>query len=164
MKVLKDSLWCLASEGRLTLQVPQLSIGPDELDEVPDDWIYEAEHVDSAPVIGNKQGYWYLSKIGYLANRETILNVFAKAHEKTPADWGFGEESYTDLGGKKFKDIREKYCDPPIMVRGQKLYRPKDFRVLFDMWAMRVFELREIARKKLIAKLEAQLAGLKVLK
>lgn len=79
MDILEDSITCLASEGRMTLQVPELFIGSaPKFITVPDDWFHYLD-VGAKPVAGNESGFLYLTTIGYAANKDDIKAAYLKA-------------------------------------------------------------------------------------
>lgn len=87
MKIYKDSLTQLASEGYLTLQVPSsiLSLEPNtkiETEECPDEWfdmtkLSGYKRVRCLP--GHKCQYLFLSRKGYETNKDRLKEVFEKA-------------------------------------------------------------------------------------
>jgi len=81
MKILKDSITCLAGEGRLTLQVPMFDLGgKPKYEEVPDEWFIYLNH-DRIPTTP-RYGYLYLTKIGFEENKEKLKDAFLKAPHK----------------------------------------------------------------------------------
>jgi hypothetical protein len=71
-----SAITCLASEGRITLQIPQFSINlsgkplPVE-PHIPDDWMSRLNGNTPAP-----NGFSYLSRKGWKANRTAIIAAF----------------------------------------------------------------------------------------
>ena len=80
MKILKGAITSLASEGRITLQIPQYNIGapgspPSETEEVPDDWIVLLRS-NNSPAVGKEYGFYFLTKAGWEANKDKIEDAF----------------------------------------------------------------------------------------
>jgi len=117
VKILKGAITSLASEGRITLQIPIFDIviqednrpiayGADQLndervEEIPDEWIMQLRSGQSRPVIGKEQGYSFLTKEGWEANRQKIREAFlnAKHQRGTWADF----EDHVD---EHFKQVK----------------------------------------------------------
>jgi len=79
MKILPGSITCLAGEGRLTIQVPTISIGTDDraLEDAPDDWFVLTGY-GTKPAIGRERSsaFVYLSRKGYEANKSALRAAF----------------------------------------------------------------------------------------
>jgi len=101
MEIYEHTLISLASEGRITLQIPQyvadLSAafgGPaspaPKILTIPDDWIVTTNCGRSSkrmkkigfsesmprPAIGKQSGFWHFSKKGWLANKDKLKKAF----------------------------------------------------------------------------------------
>jgi hypothetical protein len=88
MKLQEGSITVLASEGRLTLQVPEWSIGDDsELVEYPDRWFVRLH--GRRPCVGRESGYLFLSREGWKANREILKQAFSTVRG---AEWSDFEQ------------------------------------------------------------------------
>lgn len=82
MNVFTTWITDLRSEGRRTLQIPELAItfggpGPATVS-IPDEWTIRLQW-DNTPAVGRMQGHLYISRIGYEANRRAIWKAYAKA-------------------------------------------------------------------------------------
>ena len=87
MRIFKDAITTLAAEGRRTLQVPDLVIAIPpvrleevEYEEVPDEWFTRLKR--DVPCAGKENGFLYLSRKGYEANKERLKEAFLKAQYK----------------------------------------------------------------------------------
>jgi len=80
MKILKDSITSLASEGRITLQIPQYDLGSSDAieEEVPDEWVVTLRN-GLYPAVGREQGYLFLTRAGWFANQDKIKDAFEDA-------------------------------------------------------------------------------------
>lgn len=79
MQIIKGSITSLASEGRITLQVPTMAIGigtaPSvSFETVPDDWFVYLRN--DVPATGKQEGFLFLSKRGFDANKTDIQRAF----------------------------------------------------------------------------------------
>jgi hypothetical protein len=80
-KVFKGSLLRLSSEGRLTLQIPDMALmlssttPAPELEDIPDDWVYMSDYA-GVPTTG-RSGFLRFTKTGYLENAEALQNAYA---------------------------------------------------------------------------------------
>lgn len=125
MKILKRAITSLASEGRITLQIPQYDIVitedtraiaygadhmPDErIEEIPDEWVMVLRGGQRRPAIGKEQGYFFLSKEGWDANRQKIKEAFlnAKHQRGTWADFeDHVEEHFRQVKAATLKKIK----------------------------------------------------------
>lgn len=90
MKIFKDSIIALASEGRLTLQIPEYSVDivnnrivpitdDDEFEIIPDDWVCKLRS-NHLPVVGKQDGFLYLTKKGYEANKDKLKIAFENSN------------------------------------------------------------------------------------
>ena len=82
MKILKNAIISLASQGYITLQIPVYDVWinqdpqQSETEDIPDDWVITLKGGQSRPVIGKEKGYLFLSKIGWDANRKKIRQAY----------------------------------------------------------------------------------------
>lgn len=77
MKIIKDSIICLAKKGRATLQVPDIVIGvAPELVDCPDEWFVKLTNRNGIPSV---QGFLFLTQAGYEANKKDLLCAYASA-------------------------------------------------------------------------------------
>lgn len=91
MKILKDSIFTLPSEGRMTVQIPMFSIGGvPEIEDLPDEWFIFVK--DYSPCIGKETGFLYLSRKGYVANKDKIKEVFLEGYSKRIQSSNFDKE------------------------------------------------------------------------
>lgn len=86
MRIFKGAITSLASEGMITLQIPQYVIDapgspPSETEEVPDEWIVKLRS-NNTPATGKERGYYFLTRRGWEANRHKIEEAFSKAKFK----------------------------------------------------------------------------------
>lgn len=99
MKILKDAITALASEGRCTLQVPDVVISLDanpplaQTEDVPDDWFVtlKYEGYKLVPSVGNQGGFLFLSRKGYEANKAKLKKAFASKRNRGNV-WALFEE------------------------------------------------------------------------
>jgi len=109
MQILKDSITCLAGQGRITLQIPQYSIwlGPEarqpETEEVPDEWIMTLRSSASYPAVGKESGYSFLTRAGWLANKDKIKEAFELSNSMR-GSW----EDFEKYVERHFQSTREK--------------------------------------------------------
>lgn len=89
MKILTGAITTLASEGRITLQVPQYAIDSDqqaEYEDCPDEWFVFLK--GSRPAIGRESGFLHLTRAGFESNESAIRNAFvaavANGHDRGP--------------------------------------------------------------------------------
>lgn len=80
MKILKGAIPSLASEGQITLQIPEFDVGGPhpEFEEVEDCfvWLLSSKNV---PVVGKEQGCLFLSEIGWNRYKDEIKEAFEKS-------------------------------------------------------------------------------------
>jgi len=98
MKISKGAITSLARQGYLTLQVPDLEIriGEEaklnpkwEIEELPDAWFCRTKCYNakgSRLVFGREQGFLYLTREGWEANREALKEAFQSSSNKR-GDW-----------------------------------------------------------------------------
>ena len=83
MKIIKNSITSLAGRGYISLQIPMYAIASEEEintvrnEEVPDEWITKIKNY--CPVVGKEQGFQYLTKAGWKANKDKIKEAYANA-------------------------------------------------------------------------------------
>jgi len=107
VKVLKGSVTQLASEGRITLQVPEFEIAFDPsqasgFEELPDDWFIRARAGSGnswALSVGKERGFLVLSQKGWEANKAKIKEVFMKAEHKRGTWEEFEQEAADTFSG-----------------------------------------------------------------
>jgi len=93
MKILKEAITCLAREGRPTLQIPQHDIWfskeppPDaeRFEEIPDEWVISLRN--GIPVVGKQEGYLFLTREGWNANKDNIEKAFNSAGINKRGSW-----------------------------------------------------------------------------
>lgn len=124
MKLERDAITTLAGEGRCTLLVPDVLLfvpGYDEssvvYEDFPDDWFVVLTPA-GAPVAGKENGYTYLSRKGYEANKDALKKAFESSEGirgKTWADFEKHAEEHFDKVAKarasKLKMLRAKVAD-----------------------------------------------------
>ena len=90
MKLTKKAITRLASEGRITLQIPEINLGnvtEDMFSDFPDNWFTRLKS-SKLPVIGKKEwGYLFLSESGWKINKKDIKKAFENAAFKR-GTWG----------------------------------------------------------------------------
>ncbi len=105
MKIFKNAITTLASEGRITLQIPQYQIWFDnnphhnEIIEIPDDWVMLLKS-NNVPAVGKEGGFWYLTKKGWEDNKDEIQKAFSSSNRQRGTWDDF--ELYVE---KHFKDV-----------------------------------------------------------
>jgi hypothetical protein len=129
MNIFEGSITQLASEGYLTLQVPHCVVGeptPDTV-EVPDEWLCELK--SDVPVTGRQEGFLFLTRAGYEANKDAIKKAFEKAcaNGKDRTD-GEGWAAFEKRAEEHFKHIEER-CKKRIAKLEKDLETLKDFEV-----------------------------------
>jgi hypothetical protein len=108
MLISKTALYCLVSEGRLTLQIPGYSVdgAPQDLINIPDDWVC---YLKSDGYSIGKTGYMHFTKKGFEACREDLEKAFEAAPEKRGCTWQdfivHSEEHFTKVETRRQKDI-----------------------------------------------------------
>ena len=119
MKILKKSITSLASEGRITLQVPVYDVvvhegraiaydatqlESEKVIDAPDEWFVHLRH--NSPAVGKESGFTFLSRAGWNANRKDIREAFLNSEFQrgTWADF----EDYVDYHFAKVKKNGEK--------------------------------------------------------
>lgn len=124
MMIFENWAQLLRREGRLTLQVPQFSLSwggsprpshaPPNLVGVPDEWFCFLNL--GVPAVGRMEGFLYISRLGYEANRQEILDIYAQAAEMR---WSpkYGEFSHTNARDRfeqyateHFETVRQKHA------------------------------------------------------
>ena len=102
MKILKDSITSLASEGRMTLQIPQYDLGSSDaiVEEVPDEWIVTLTHF-LYPAVGREHGYLFLTRAGWFANQDKIKDAFEDAKFHRGNTW----EDFEAYAKKHFQKV-----------------------------------------------------------
>ncbi len=102
MKILKDSITSLASEGRMTLQIPQYDFVYSDVivEEVPDEWIVNLRD-NLYPAVGKEQGYLFLTRAGWFANQDRIKDAFENAEFNRGNTW----EDFEEYAKKHFQKV-----------------------------------------------------------
>lgn len=85
MRVLRGAILDYPSAGKMTLQIPERILGagandPSNYEELPDIWFCELRN--SVPVTGREEGYLHLTREGWRANEEEILQAFAASDSR----------------------------------------------------------------------------------
>lgn len=122
MKLLDGSIEALAKEGRHSIQIPEIIIGSTagipEI-ECPNDWFWRMNHLK----LPCRQGFLYLTRKGYAANRENIREAFLSACRRAGStnmnrDWAKFEKSidqfFADVDTavrKKIASLRSKIAE-----------------------------------------------------
>jgi len=103
VKILKDSITSLASEGRMTLQIPQYDLGSSDAieEEVPDEWVVTLRN-GSYPAVGKERGYLFLTRAGWFANQDKIQDAFEAAEYNRGNTW----EDFEEYAIKHFQRIK----------------------------------------------------------
>lgn len=102
MKIIKDSITALASEGRMTLQIPQYNFGANNTieAEVPDEWFVTLRNA-SYPAVGREQGFLFLTQAGWFANQDKLKEAFENAKFSRGNTW----EDFEEYAIKHFQRI-----------------------------------------------------------
>ncbi|MHA1814490.1 MAG: hypothetical protein ACTSX1_00645 [Candidatus Heimdallarchaeaceae archaeon] len=89
MKILKRTITTLASQGRISLQVPQYNIitegnraiaydanhsKDEDVIDIPDEWIIYLRY--GSPAVGRESGHAFLTKMGWQDNKDEIKKAF----------------------------------------------------------------------------------------
>lgn len=103
MRISKSAIYCLASEGRITLQIPTLYIGklPNDVVDLPDNWFCQMRY-PRRPCVGREQGFLYLTKKGWDANKKDIKKAFMASQYKR-GTW----QDFEDYVKQHFVDCRK---------------------------------------------------------
>lgn len=100
MRVIKAAILAMAQQGYLSLQVPDCAIrfggGSTEYEELPDGWFCRISGRD--PKVGRESGYLYLTRAGYIANKEALQAAFSTARGHTWAD-------FVEYAAKHFAEV-----------------------------------------------------------
>lgn len=79
MEIIKGSITSLSSRGYITLQIPHYTIGSPgmkvETEEIPDNWVVFL-HSNKTPALGKEQGFTYLTRVGWEANKDKIKEAY----------------------------------------------------------------------------------------
>jgi len=122
MKLCRDAITALTSEGRCTLQVPDMVLlfpGDKEpaLVDYPDDWFSTMKSNDE-PAVGKEGGFTYLSRKGYEANKADLKKAIEKACGKRGKGWAdfekYAEEHFAKVEksvARKLKTLRAKVAE-----------------------------------------------------
>ena len=101
MKILKDSIVTLASEGRLTLQVPEWDIVNGQCTRIdteiaPDEWFCRLKYYK--PVVGKQEGFLFLTEKGFEANKDKLKIAFENSNLRNggKGKWHLFEEHAKD--------------------------------------------------------------------
>lgn len=90
MRIIKDAIITHASEGRITMQVPEFSYGTrEQYVELPDEWFCRLVGASSRPVVGKESSFLFLTRIGYANNKHDLRTAFesAIARGRTTTTW-----------------------------------------------------------------------------
>ena len=116
MLLCENAITSLASEGYISLQIPHLDIVINDNKalavpssesrnavELPDEWFVWLK-VSKQPAVGKEQGYLYLTKIGWEANKEKIKSAFLKLPERERVgSW----EDFERYAEKHFMEVQK---------------------------------------------------------
>ena len=115
MNVIDQAITALASEGRLTLQIPELAIGPYSVSEASNDWFVRASY--GCPTVGRERGFLFLSRKGWAINKPKIKAAFESSKDQR-GTWDEFEQFATDFHksldaarNKKIAALRKKISD-----------------------------------------------------
>ena len=103
MRLAKRTLFCLASEARCTLQVPQYTIGeypPGEpMIDAPDDWfdLLRNKGLSKWLVPAKRSGFTFFSRKGYEALKDELCDAFARANATIVRYPGLSHQEAKDL-------------------------------------------------------------------
>ena len=109
MRIIKGAIEQLASEGYITLQVPQYIIDtrlpppPMPLETIPNDWIETLKSSQDRRCCGNESGFWFLTEKGWNAKKDDIKKAFINSQHP--------RGSWTDFevhATKHFKNVAER--------------------------------------------------------
>jgi hypothetical protein len=105
MLIFKNGITLLASEGRLTLQVPDMAYGCSSLEgeEVPNDWIMQIRGGQHIPCVGKEQGFLFLTRKGWEANKDKIKAAFEASKDKR-GTW----QEFEAMAEKHFIQVQKK--------------------------------------------------------
>jgi len=82
MIIYKDAITNTARSGRISLQIPEHGIFARrelyETEEVPDEWLVRLRRY-KYPAIGTEDGYLFLTRTGWNANKDKIEEAFSTA-------------------------------------------------------------------------------------
>jgi hypothetical protein len=96
MKIIKDAMFHLLGQGRLTVQIGNRAIGHVDYDDYPDEWFIAVDNNARIlrPLAKAESGdcLLYFSRAGFLAHKDQIKAVFelgVQAHPRTnpPYTW-----------------------------------------------------------------------------
>jgi hypothetical protein len=112
MKVSKTWIEDLRIESRVTLQVPEFSIGDDlELVEVPDEWFWRLK-LDRGDriAVGKEKAFLYVSPLGYEANKSALADAYLEGLNRR----GWRQDAYISSAAEFhewaegwFQDVKE---------------------------------------------------------
>jgi hypothetical protein len=100
------AITCLAEEGRLTLQVPEISLGGYVAQDHPDEYFIPVRYPDDIAV-GKEEGFTYLSRIGYNHYRADLQKAFNSRQTRGSTFGGFHVEALAFLDRVKVKGNRK---------------------------------------------------------
>lgn len=132
MQILKGAITQLASEGHLTLQIPECAIcfpGDPvvDMEEAPDEWFCVLKR--DVPVLGKESGFLHLTRVGYEANKNALKAAFATAcatgRDRTN---GVGWPAFEKMAEEHFKKV-EKATTKQKKLLAQKLDQLNGFVV-----------------------------------
>jgi len=79
MQLPKDAPFTLAQQGRITLQCPQYSLGPDTYVDYPDEYFIDTKMQGRKHriAVGREEGFTFLSRLGYKYFEQDLKNTFS---------------------------------------------------------------------------------------
>jgi len=92
MKLERDAITTLASEGHCTLQVPTLVLFSEHdadsvvYEDFPDDWFVVLSS-SAAPALGKEGGFTHLTRKGYAANKDALKKAFEASAGRGRNTW-----------------------------------------------------------------------------
>lgn len=104
MKIFKDAIITHASTGRITLQIPDRCYGVDpnqEHEDAPDEWFIRLK--DHRPASNRENGYLFLTRRGYEANKERLKVSFGSVQSR-----GTTWEAFEQDAERHFKEVEKK--------------------------------------------------------
>jgi len=123
MQLPKSSITCLASEGKLTVQIPQYSLhlgpsNPAPTVNYPDDWFCELKNM--TPVTGKQSGYLHLTEKGFKTNYNDLKIAFEAAlaggcFDRTK---GVGWPAFVQIAKDHFAEVKLKQAK--LIAKKQK--------------------------------------------
>jgi len=168
-RVMRNWATALREDGRLTLQIPHLHVSlegmpgveksdPPDLIDIPDQWVCRLQG-SAKPAVGKMDGFLYISRIGYEANKGKILSAVAKGALtrygiETPINFGSPHEiraminrlevrvisEFERFAHNQFEQVRKNHHQMIEQVR-REVERRKASGTLTPSWQSKLDEL-----------------------